>query len=90
VRVPRRDGGNSRVKTAADWLIEALVYGGGGALLGFGLAVLFLSQVRGFMMYQEEWVLVPALTLFGFLGGLLGGERGINWLGQFIRESERP
>ena len=36
LRVPKRNGGNSRVKTATDWLVEVLVYGGGGAFLGGG------------------------------------------------------
>jgi hypothetical protein len=34
LRVPRRSGGNCRVKTPFDWLVETVVYGGGGALVG--------------------------------------------------------
>ena len=30
LRVPRQDGGNSRARTWTDWIVEALVYGGGG------------------------------------------------------------
>ncbi len=90
LRVPKRSGGNCRVRAAVDWLVEALVYGGGGALLGFGLAVVILSQVRGFGTVELGWTLVPGLTLAGFLVGLLGGERGINWVGRLIRQSENP
>ena len=88
LRVPKRSGGYCRVKSAVDWLVEAIVYGGAGALLGFGLAVLFLSQGRGFAMSGLSWVLVAGLTLLGFLAGLLGGESGINWVGQLIRDRE--
>src|SRR5262249_26066119 len=88
LRVPKRSGGGCRVKTAVDWLVEALVYGGGGALLGFGLALVILSQVRGFATTRSGLILVAGLALFGVLVGLLGGERGINWVGQLIRERE--
>jgi hypothetical protein len=63
-----------------------VVYGGGGALLGFGLAVVILSQLHRLATPRGGWVLVPALTVAGFLAGLLGGERGVNWVGQMIRE----
>ncbi len=49
LRVPKRSGGNSRVKTVLDWLIEITLYGGGGALLAFGLALLILSRWRFFL-----------------------------------------
>ena len=94
LRVPKRNGGNSRVKTATDWLVEVLVYGGGGAFLGGGLAFLLLSQLRwrGLVAVRsglkEAWALVGGLTLLGFLFGALGGERGINWVGRMIRARE--
>src|SRR5690348_6779476 len=82
LRVPKRDGGNSRVKTPTDWLVETVVYGGGGALLGCGLALLVLSQLSRLMIFtgglRRGWLLVGGLTLLGFLLGALGGERGIN------------
>jgi hypothetical protein len=86
VRVPRASFGNSRAKTLADWAIEALVYGGGGALLGFALALLLVVAL-GRVFRTVAFVVVPVLTLVGFLIGLFGGERGINWLGRMIRGS---
>jgi hypothetical protein len=86
VRVPRVNFGNSRGKTLTDWVIEAVVYGGGGGLLGFGLGVVLCAGlVRVFR--SSAFVVVPALTLTGFLIGLFGGERGINLLGRMIRGS---
>jgi hypothetical protein len=86
VRVPRADFGNSRAKTLSDWVIEAVVYGGGGGLLGFGLGVVLVAGVAR-VFRGTAYVLVPALTLTGFLIGLFGGERGINWIGRMIRGS---
>lgn len=96
LRVPKRNGGNSRVKTPTDWLVEVLVYGGGGAFLGCGLAFLILSQVPRFLgrgaagigSLRTAWALVGGLTLLGFLFGALAGERGINWIGRMIRARE--
>lgn len=85
LRVPKRSGGNCRVKTPLDWVIEALLYGGGGAFLGFGLAILALSQMR---IVPLDWEPVLACTVVGFLVGLLGGERGIEWIGRIIRDRE--
>jgi hypothetical protein len=88
LRVPRKSGGACRIKTALDWVIEIVVYGGGGALLGFGLAVLVVSQVGRRMLFLDiTWFLVLP-TLIGFLVGALGGERGINWIGRLIRGRE--
>ena len=83
LKVPREDGGYCRVKTLVDWLVEALVYGGGGALLGLGLGLLLL---RAFL--RGGFVLLGSCMLLGFLAGLLGGERGVNWIGQMIRDRE--
>jgi hypothetical protein len=89
LRVPRRNNGYCRVKSVTDWLVEAVVYGGGGAFLGFGLAVLILSQSRGLIVTRRgSWALLATLTLAGFLAGLLGGERGLNWVGRMIRDRE--
>jgi hypothetical protein len=93
LRVPRRNGGNSRVKAPTDWLVEVVVYGGGGALLGCGLAFLILSQLprlmgRGSGLLEVGWALVGGLTLLGFLFGTFGGERGVNWVGRMIRDRE--
>jgi hypothetical protein len=83
LRIPRRNGGNCRVKTLVDWLVEAIVYGGGGALLGFGFAVVCLNRAA-----LHAIPMIAALTIFGFLIGLFGGESGINWIGRLIRGSE--
>jgi hypothetical protein len=88
LRVPKRTGGNSRARTPSDWLIEGLVYGGGGAFLGFGLSLLLLMPVRGMATLVQFWLLVPTLTLLGFLVGLFGGEPAINWIGRIIRDRE--
>ncbi len=88
LRVPKRNGGYCRVKTLGDWIIEAVVYGGGGALLGFGFAVLCISRLLVRTHPLAMIAPVAGLTLFGFLFGLFGGERGINWIGRLIRGSE--
>jgi hypothetical protein len=83
LRVPRYSGGKCRVKTPVDWIVEAVVYGGGGALLGLGLALLILAGFRGIILNGE--VLLLALPVGGLLFGVLGGERGVNWVGRMIR-----
>jgi hypothetical protein len=88
LRIPRSSGGNSQVKTVSDRVVEAVVYGGGGALLGLGLAVLILSQVREIDLGVGGAVVMAVLTGVGFLAGLLGGERGVNWVGRMIRNRE--
>src|SRR5262249_50250058 len=85
LRVPKRSGGICRIKTLTDWIIETVLYGGGGALLGFGLAVLILSQLR---LMRLGWMLILVCTAAGFLLGSLGGERGIEWIGRIIRDRE--
>jgi hypothetical protein len=87
LRVPRHSGGKCRVKTLADWAVEALVYGGGGALLRLGLALLILAGLLRFLFIQSTtgaWIVLLPLPLLGFLLGLLGGERAINWIGRII------
>jgi hypothetical protein len=88
LRVPRRTGGNSRARTVIDWIVEAAVYGGGGALLGLGLALLLASQAPAFVPFKRSWILLAGLVVVGFLIGLVGGERGINWIGRMIRDRE--
>lgn len=90
VKVPKKNHGYSRIKKPLDYFVELLVYGGGGALLGFGLFLLiviripFLTRLSG-----RRWTACAILMLLGFLLGAFGGERGINWLGQKIREREQ-
>jgi hypothetical protein len=89
LRVPRRSGGNCRVKTLVDRLVEVVVCGGGGAVLGFALAILILSQLRGLLWFRRTWTLIGGLTLMGFVAGVVGGERGLEWVGRMIREREK-
>jgi hypothetical protein len=91
LRVPKSSGGSCRVKSPVDRLVEAVVYGGGGALLGLGLAVLILSQAgrfAGLTGLAATWTFLAVLPAVGFLFGLLGGERGVNWIGRLIRARE--
>lgn len=89
LKVPSENGGNSRSRTFLEWLIETTVYGGGGAVLGFGLALVFLRWMvmtvgRGVFALR----IMAACTVAGFLLGAIFGEAGIHWVGQFIREYE--
>ena len=93
LRIPRRSGGSCKVRRPVDWVVEVVVHAGGGGLLGLGLAVLILSQLR--LGDGERSVglpggkyLIVGLTAAGFFIGLFGGERGINWIGRMIREWE--
>jgi hypothetical protein len=88
LRIPRRNDGNCRVRTPVDWLVETVVYGGAGGVLGLGLALLILSQFRWLFFIEFKWAMLVCLPLGGFLIGLFGGERGINWIGQKIRGQE--
>ena len=85
--VPRCSGGRCRVKTPVDFLVEIVVYGLGGAFLGFGLAVLILSRAW-FWNRGSGLTFVVTLTIVGFLAVLFGGERGMNWIGQMIQDRE--
>ena len=88
VRVPKVDDGNSRYRSALDWLVEWVVYGGGGGLLGFLLAILILSRVP-FLGRVVNRSLLLGCTLVGLLAGGLGGEAGVNWIGRIIRNWEK-
>lgn len=86
VRVPRQSGGRSRYRSATDWLVEGLVYGVGGAMLGFGLAVALAGQFLPIPVPGVRRLVLAGLTTAGFLAGLFGGEPAINWMGRRIRE----
>ncbi|OWK43806.1 hypothetical protein [Fimbriiglobus ruber] len=86
LKVPRQSGGYCRVRRPIDWLVEIVVYGGGGALLGFFLAIFIGSRLP---FFRRSIYLIGGLTLAGFLFGALGGERGINLIGRMIREREQ-
>ena len=87
LKVPKTSGGRSKVLRPVDLLIESVVYGGGGALLGLGLGLLIVSRVPLFRLGGGGKAIV-GLTLAGFLAGTLGGERGVNWVGRMIRSRE--
>ena len=87
LRVPRYRDGPSRDKSLFEWFIEFVVYGGC-ALLGFGLGVLIVSQLRLRVMFPDSGFIVAGLTLAGLLIGGLFGERGASWIGSMIRSWE--
>jgi hypothetical protein len=87
LRVPKQSGGRTKVLRPVDLLIESVVYGGGGALLGLGLGLLIVSRVPLFMRLGRGR-LILGLMVAGFLAGTFGGERGVNWVGRMIRERE--
>lgn len=85
VKVPRRSGGSSKARSLTDWLLEALVYGGACALIGFALSVAVFARIP---LVRRPAEVVAAFTLFGLVVGTAFGERGINWLGQKLRDRE--
>ena len=85
VKVPYRSGGSSKTRTPTDWLLETLIYGGACALIGFVLSIAIFSRIPVFRRPVEVTV---AVTVFGLLVGALFGERGINWIGQKLRDRE--
>lgn len=86
-KVPRRSGRSAKYRTWADFLVETLVYGLGGGVLGFCLGALIVSQFG--LGLRRSWVILAGLAAGGLLFGGLGGERAINWIGQKIRDRER-
>ncbi len=84
-KVPKRSSGSSKTRSLTDWLLESLIYGGAGALIGFGLSVAILSRL---FIFRRPADIIVAVTLFGFAVGTLFGERGINWIGQKLRDRE--
>ena len=85
VKVPGRSGGSSKSFSLLDWLLEALIYGGAGAVIGFGLSVAILSRL---IVFRRPADVIIAATALGFVAGTLFGERGVNWLGQKLRDRE--
>src|SRR5260370_11483066 len=92
LRGPRYSGGKCRIRTLADWAVEAIVYGGGGGFLGgavglllsmviFGIGIGYGGSSAGAGVFILSWGLIGGLACLGFLIGLLFGERGINWIG---------
>ena len=68
IRVPKVDDGNSRYRSALDFFVEWVVYGGGGGLLGF-LAGFALSVFGpGDPSYDGS----AALGFLGLVGAGLG------------------
>ena len=88
LKVPRRSGGRSRAWTATDFLVETLVYGGGGARLGFGLGALIATRLP-IPIGKPTKSIVAGCTLLGLLVGAVGGEPAINRIGRMIREREQ-
>ena len=84
-KVPRWSGGSSKVRSLTDWLLETLIYGGAGALIGFVLSLAVFARVP---LVRRPAEVTVALTAFGLLAGALFGERGINWIGQKLRDRE--
>lgn len=84
LRVPNRDGGNCRVRTILDRLIEAVLCGGGCALLGFIASFLILSRS---LLYT--WPVLVGVTLVCGLCGVLGGEFALDAIGNWMRSQER-
>src|SRR5262245_17184545 len=84
LKVPKASGGRTKVLRPVDLLIEGIVYGGGGALLGLGLGLLIVSRLPFFRVGGGRWRMIVGLTIAGFVAGTFGGERGVNWVGQMI------
>lgn len=85
LKVPRRSGKSAKYRTWSALFIEMLVYGTGGAMLGFLFGIVLVSQLYTFRTGKYVIVL---LTMTGLFIGTLGGERGINWIGSKIRDRE--
>src|SRR5262249_21980912 len=88
LRVPTKDDGNCRIKTVGDYVIEAVLCGGGGALLGFLLGAVIVSRIWLFDYWISVW-LIAILTISFGLVGFVGGERAIDVIGDMIRRQEQ-
>ena len=84
IRVPKYDGGNCRVKTLVDRLIEAVVCSIGCGLLAFCFSFLVFFRIFSW----SPWI-IPGMTLGGAIVGLVAGERAIDFFGAIIRDYER-
>lgn len=86
IKVPRYSGGSSRSRKFWEFVIEGTVYGGGLAIFCMMLAVL-LGR-RAFGLSPAYFWFIGGCGMFGFLAGLFGGERVIDWVGRRIRNWE--
>lgn len=90
LRVPKRNQGNSRVRTRLDWLIEFVLCGGAGAILGFCLAVFVVLRLGlPFRFMEARLTIVASCVLVGFILGALGGIRGLDWMGRRVRKYDQ-
>jgi hypothetical protein len=88
-RVPRRDGISKGAKTVLDWILEFVIYGGGGAFLCGLLGFAITSRLRS--RHWETYLLViGGAASVGFLVGALFGERGINRIGELFDDRRTP
>ncbi|HEX3146919.1 MAG TPA: hypothetical protein VHR66_02385 [Gemmataceae bacterium] len=87
LKVPKENNGRCKVLRPVDLLIESVLYGGGGALLGLGLGLLIVSRIPIFRLGGGGKT-IAVLTIIGFVAGTFGGERGVNWVGRMIRSRE--
>jgi hypothetical protein len=88
IRVPKRNDGNCRVKTFADYVIEAVLCGGAGAMFGFFLSLLIVGRMRFFVPVQGAFLLVPLLTIGCAIIGFFGGMRTIDFFGDMFRRQD--
>jgi hypothetical protein len=90
LKVPRRSGGNCRIRTLTDVLVENLVYGGFGAIIGMipgcaGLAGLSSPQRYNPHAYDPYWWLFP---ICGCLFGIAAGNGWTRWLAPLFRDDD--
>jgi hypothetical protein len=70
LRVPKKSGGDSQIRRLIDWLVEVVVFGGIGAVVGAAAAIAVV--IRYSAWFEEapradfRWWLLAATTLFGF------------------------
>lgn len=85
VKVPQYSGRSSKSLSFGEWLIEALVYGGLCATFAFGLSFVVISRAA---LFRGNFTPLLVITLSGFIGGALFGERALNYFGQKVRNRE--
>lgn len=87
LRVPKRSWRSCKPWSFTNWLVCAVAYGGGCGLLG--LCVGFLLALKAgplALAHPVGWALIAAPALVAGSIGVLFGERGVNWVGRFIRD----
>jgi hypothetical protein len=90
LRVPARSGGNARVFSLVDFLVTRLVYGGGGAVLGLAVSLIFGARLAARVGFDRgSLVVFLAPPLLGLLIGALFGEAGVGWIGRLFRSDRR-